>query len=284
MTDWNWFFSSLAQSAAAIVGIFGAFIITKVLSNQSVYSQKLSHMRELLNHARRLVEDAEDHSFKWYIHQCNRCEIDHVAGVLKDNPDLSPEECYAKLNFPIFDPREKAISLIREKIEAVKGSRCSALPNMSLLDPEFRGKLEKEREAIDLTIRNARSHIRSIKTFLDTVYGNPESSLKITYTLLLITTLFFVGVVYPLSFLPANPNTDLQVSIDNFLPLLFSLRGILLAAISIIFSSVIVMFFITNLRMRYPKSLVGELERYTDLSAYSEYFRIMEENKKIKSA
>lgn len=44
MTDWNWFFSSLAQPVALIVGIFGVFII----------------------------------------------------------------KCYAKLNFPIFQPREKA--------------------------------------------------------------------------------------------------------------------------------------------------------------------------------
>ena len=30
--DWNWFFSSFAQSSAAIVGIFGAFLITKILN------------------------------------------------------------------------------------------------------------------------------------------------------------------------------------------------------------------------------------------------------------
>jgi hypothetical protein len=36
-TDWNWFFSSVAQFAAAIVGIFGAFIVTKTLANQSAF-------------------------------------------------------------------------------------------------------------------------------------------------------------------------------------------------------------------------------------------------------
>ncbi|MCH7733340.1 MAG: hypothetical protein IIB44_12675 [Candidatus Marinimicrobia bacterium] len=39
MTDWNWFFSALAQSAAAIVGIFAAFIITKIVNNQSTLNQ-----------------------------------------------------------------------------------------------------------------------------------------------------------------------------------------------------------------------------------------------------
>jgi len=35
MMDWNWYFAALSQSAAAIGGIFGAFIITKVLTNQT---------------------------------------------------------------------------------------------------------------------------------------------------------------------------------------------------------------------------------------------------------
>ncbi|WP_262887779.1 hypothetical protein [Flavobacterium bernardetii] len=29
--DWNWFFSSFCQSAAALIGIIGAFIISRLL-------------------------------------------------------------------------------------------------------------------------------------------------------------------------------------------------------------------------------------------------------------
>lgn len=38
--DWNYFYSSLALSVAALVGIFSAFIITKVISNQSEFEKK----------------------------------------------------------------------------------------------------------------------------------------------------------------------------------------------------------------------------------------------------
>ncbi len=71
MLDWNWYFSSLAQSTAAVVGIFGAFIITKILSNQSEYSQKKSQLKTLLIRSQRLTDDAEALAFSWYVKRTN---------------------------------------------------------------------------------------------------------------------------------------------------------------------------------------------------------------------
>lgn len=47
--DWNWFFSSLAQSVAALVGVFAAFIITKIINNQAEFQRKNLRLRELLS-------------------------------------------------------------------------------------------------------------------------------------------------------------------------------------------------------------------------------------------
>lgn len=57
--DWNWFFSSLAQSTAAIVGFFGAFVIARILSNQEIFSKKRNRLKELLCSAEALKQDAE---------------------------------------------------------------------------------------------------------------------------------------------------------------------------------------------------------------------------------
>lgn len=64
--DWNYFFSAFAQSGAAIIGIFGAFIITKVVAEEKGYydvefehqeledetdhGKRKKHERQLLNH------------------------------------------------------------------------------------------------------------------------------------------------------------------------------------------------------------------------------------------
>ncbi|MFJ5472563.1 hypothetical protein, partial [Pectobacterium carotovorum] len=74
--DWNWFFSSLSQSSAAIVGIFGAFIITKILSNQTNYSEKINKCKDILTKCKRVVESADDLYINWYNEQTNnrQCE------------------------------------------------------------------------------------------------------------------------------------------------------------------------------------------------------------------
>lgn len=65
--DWNWFFSSLAQSSAAIVGIFGAFIITKVLSNQVSFQEKTARGKTLVADASRLQHRAKNLPFNWCV-------------------------------------------------------------------------------------------------------------------------------------------------------------------------------------------------------------------------
>lgn len=62
--DWNWFFSSLAQSVAALVGVFSAFVITKIVNNQSEFSSKVARTQELLDKSLKYKEAAS--------HTCKR--------------------------------------------------------------------------------------------------------------------------------------------------------------------------------------------------------------------
>ncbi len=81
--DWNWFFSSLAQSVAALVGIFAAFIITKIISNQSEFQRKNSRLRELLSVSAKYRDALSYRSFDWYNEHTlndalNELEDDHI--------------------------------------------------------------------------------------------------------------------------------------------------------------------------------------------------------------
>src|SRR5712664_631258 len=88
--DCNWFFSSLSQSAAAIVGIFGAFIITKILSNQAAFSEKRSHLKELIARANKIVDDANAPAFAWYNKQTTLRELDRIDD-LPDDAEISAD-------------------------------------------------------------------------------------------------------------------------------------------------------------------------------------------------
>jgi len=48
--------------------------------------------------------------------------------------------------------------------------------------------------------------------------------------------------------------------------------------VSLIFNLVLIVFFVINLRMKYPKSEIEVLENYSKIERYSKYFEIMERN------
>lgn len=309
--DWNWFFSSLSQSSAAIVGIFGAFIITKILSNQVSYSEKVHKCRDTLTKCRRIVDTADGLYIGWYNKHKNNRQYEKLEELFDDEDYLSPEQYFDQLNFSDFSPREEilkdiALSVDRHKakIEAEKEAfrqRAAAyqkrnsgfaytetipqkFPNLSSLNSGLIENLQKERDAIDGVVRDARHHMRLASDMLDSVKGNPESSPQITYALILVTMLFFSGVVYPLSFMPTDPEGNFHLSLDYFVPLLFSLKGAFLFAMSFIFGAVLLMFFWLNIKLKHPRETLEQLELHTQISSYSEYFSIMDANEKLGAA
>jgi hypothetical protein len=320
--DWNWFFSSIAQSAAAIVGIFGAFIITKVLSNQVLFGEKTVRFRSLQSDASRLVDSANNLAFPWYIRLNKERQLENAVDLLKENDDLTPDELYAKLDFPIFLPRGDAIQVLqglkdqRARLkEALRQRRIEEaqqraerqerlrLAGMGGLTTGFEGsahaymeapdmshlralshphaQLSKERDAMDALEVEIRHHMRTITDFLQTTSSNPESSPAIAWALVMVAALFLVGVVYPLSFLPTPSTWTPAVEFSGFWARLFSLRGLLLTAISVIFLAALTMFAVMNRRLRYAPEKVQALQAFTHVATYSPYYAVAEENERI---
>lgn len=308
--DWNWFFSSLSQSAAAIVGIFGAFIITKILSNQATFSTKKNRIKDLLAAAEKVKDDAGSLCFEWYNEQRNKIEFGKIEKILEENPENDANKLYNHLRFSEYVSKNEVVRLIEEKkmiwIELKKkeqeakareydnivnrsrkfgGVGLSGTPfpvntPVQIYNPELNKQIVEERESIENAIRDAKHHIRLISDLLETVRGNPESSQHISYALGLVTILFFIGVIYPLSFMPVTQNEDIVLSLKAFIPLLFSLKGMLLASVSLVFTLALAMFFEMNVNLKYSKDDLEKLDALTQLGAYSEYFAVMEENKK----
>jgi hypothetical protein len=187
--DYNWFFSSLAQSAAAIVGILGGFTITKILSNQAVFSQNKKQLKEL------------------------KIQVDTI---------------HKELDYAYSHKMSDAIS-----------------------EDKFKQLItEKERQ------------IKMNSHFIDSIRDNPESSFQITLTLILLIVLFFLGVIYPLSFMPF-PSTDYKVPVDTVCYLYFA-KNILLIGVSLIFSIIIGMFAWTNFKMKYSLDDIKNLDDLHD--------------------
>lgn len=310
-TDWNWFFSSVAQSAAAIVGIFGAFIVTKILANQSAYAEKNRRMQELITLGEKLVDATSRLAFEWYHKHDSASEIEDLEKFLEKDETEAPESLYEKLRFSPYIARADALQTI-SRVKSYKEERLQrereesrrhmdqartmgigsafAMPARSNLmsglnsSLHLQPRLTKEREEIDEMYTEVKHHARVVSDFHSLVVSHPESSALITASLVLILTLFFAGVIYPLSFMPLPTDWKPSLSFSEIPNFIFSLRGALLAVVSILFSTMLAMFFVLNIRMRYPQALLEQLEQYKHLSKYSKYFANRADNVAQRSA
>lgn len=310
-TDWNWFFSSVAQSAAAIVGIFGAFIVTKILANQSAYAEKSRRIQELITFGEKLVDATSRLAFEWYHKYDSASKIEDLEKLLEKEATEESESLYEKLRFSPYiakadvlqkisqvkSDREERLQREREEsrsqVEQARKLGIGSLFSMSAKSSLISGlnsslhlqpQLTKERDEIDEMYTEVKHHAHVVSDFHSLVVSHPESSALITASLVLILTLFFAGVIYPLSFMPLPIDWKPSLSFSKILSFLFSLRGALLAVISVLFSTMLVMFFAINIRMRYPQELLEQLEQYKHLSKYSKYFANRAENVAQRSA
>lgn len=302
--DWNWFFSSLAQSSAAVVGVFGAFIITKILSNQSVFAEKTSRMRSMLTEAHRLQESACNLAFPWYIRLTVQHNLERAEEILEDAPSTSAESLFERLNFPPFVAHAEIIHSLealrerlakekedeRQRYEKELASRARTFPGGFAAMPTRNSlkvskglnhphaQLQNERDSIDNLRVEIRHHIRSTSDLLGTVAGNPEASRAISATLLMVAVLFLIGVIYPLSFMPVSTSWKPELDLASLLYRIGSLRGALLTAVSLIFLAALGMFWQMNRRLIYDTASVGELRAFTSIETYSKYYDIAEKN------
>ncbi len=296
MTDWNWFFSSLAQSAAAIVGVFGAFIITKVLSNQTTYAQKLHRIRELVTGAESIQDRADGRDFDWFNNQTDEEAYNEIDDLLDAGETEDAETIYNRLNFSPFSPRPAVIRQIetrfstrrqrleREAAEKLRKQQRARnpfsldhlhIPEIPLMTPQrVWSVLEREQADIMRILSDAKHQARLIRDMIDSTRGDPESSPLITRSLILVALLFYAGVIYPLSLMPTAGAPVIELSWEALLGALLSLKGALLTAVSIIFTAALAMFLRMNMTLVYPTTALRELTEYSDISAYSEYFKI----------
>ena len=305
-TDWNWFFSSVAQSAAAIVGIFGAFIITKILANQSAFAEKSRRIQELITLGERIVDASTRLSFVWYHKYNSADELESLTKILENEPDQTPEALYEKLRFSPYIARGEAIETIRkvksyrehriekerqEKAREAEMARSAGLgaaflrQPSAILGPSFAShnlhigpQLTKVRDEIDDLYTDAKHHSKVVGDFHALVTPQPESSRLITSSLTLILTLFFVGVIYPLSFMPLPTNWKPAISFNEILEFIFSIRGLLLTLISALFTAMLAIFFVINIKLRYSERILQDLAAYKALAKYSQFFANREEN------
>jgi hypothetical protein len=289
MMDWNWFFSSVAQSSAAIVAVFSAFIITKIINNQSQFESNKRRIKKLLNESLRYKELATYRRIGWYSQYLFEKEIkkmDDPSRLTKITENA--EEYYFNNGFPPFVKRDRVIQRIQQSI-----SRSSYIKVTNPKDDPFASiksateisderHFVEEQNAIYSLVVDIKHHVAILNDFIEELSANPESSTVIRWSIIASMSLFYVGVIYPLGFLPLPQNSEMSLSLRYIPDYIYSFCGLLLFVLALIFTGINLFFLNINSKMVYATDRIGELKAFSTFGDYSVYFKNMEDNHKAK--
>lgn len=286
--DWNWFFASFSQCAAALIAIIGAFIISKLLGEVEKEEYQSNKIDQLVIQYNDLIKRISIRHFDWY----DKRNIEFSSELEKaikngDFQGLNNEEklvklfeiksnlfgtpsCIEELNKKILDLSPTSTKL-GNGISFVKNAFSLNIPPVGLwdklsLEREEINKLKIESETLIERFDKARNDILKIK--------NNLTPIKITIYILgigLLTT-----VIYPLHFMPisVNQNPNINFSLDWIFSYIFSIKGLLLFLLAIVIEGVFGYFLwlLKSIEKKY-NILNSRLNNdYFDLSSYSNYF------------
>jgi len=299
MDDWNWFFSALQQSAAAIVGLGGAFLVTKIVGNESDYKRSVALTEQMLDEAESLQDKLGQRYFDWYNRHSRKADINRLWTKLEEkrgkNADfLAAAEYYETESFSPFIPRAQIVAQIESVLERLREPpppRRSEFDLMALTPPgitvqieqQLSASVQQERELIDQLVVEVDHHIRRVKRLHGVLRTNPESSPLISWAIAANLCLFTVAVLYPLGWLPLSGRPVLSFAPSAAFAALISIRGALLTAFAAIFGASMFLFWRTNARLRYSPELLELLARRSSRGSYSEYLRIFDENQRAQA-
>lgn len=308
--DWNIFFSTVSQTSGAIVGIFAAFLITRIIASQTEFNQHKERLVELLQDSKKLANEVNARSFSWYNKVVAKDQLEELIEELYEyGSNMVATDYYDKLNFSPFQNKQDALQQIEDALSkenekrqreleaqaALKNRKSRTVGDMleyglgmhgqaicaqPVIKPHSIKSLNKLLDNRDTELSRIHklfiplSHqVDKNSDFLKSIKKGNETSVLINASLLAITLLFFAGVVYPLSLLPYHETTSVTFNLTSFLATLASPKGAILFLISLIFTGLTSIFFYTNLTLKYDATQIKKLEKYSTQSGYSEYLK-----------
>ena len=229
MIDPNWFYSALAQSAAAIVGLIGALVTSRVMMMASERSRIEKRINEINAEIKAL--ERQNTPLLEYINEVDRKDNEDTINAflqakkpalnLENLPtgeellkELLEEESIGKVNEDFNTMFKEKYKVVIEDIRSKKGNLAfpslyrsliapSIIPNKQKYDRynEYKGRVEKN----DTEINYKDAKIQELQQQVSQIIL-PEHFKGLIASLIYFT---IVGVILPLWLLPITPEQHL---------------------------------------------------------------------------
>lgn len=288
--DWNWFFSSFCQSAAALIGIIGAFVISRLLGISEKISNIISEFDNLIIEFNEIILNINSRNFSWFTRSHVKYNDDLKEQIRNEEfENLEEKEILKK----IYELDDRLYQIDEEVMEGFNyvykkhkperkdlGNGLSMKSNYPIIDfpPNNLWKdLEHEKELIDqlqikshILIQKFTKNSQDLKSFDSSI-----ESLRNVIILLLIA--FPLNVIYPLHFMPmiSNENPEITININQIFISLFTIK---MALLIIFLATIEGLFYYFLLIIKGLESKLKDVKEYNsddlkDIKRYSIYFK-----------
>lgn len=290
--DWNWFFSSFCQSAAALIGIIGAFIISRLLGISEKINSTISEFDNLKIDYNKILLNINNCHFYWYTKMHVRYNSDlHDQIKNGDFDNLNREEILNKiydLNSHLFKIDEAVIESFEKAYKEYKPKYTELSNGLSVKNSSFAGtfdippkelwdNLSEEKSSIDKLEIESRTLIQHFERNLQNLSAFDDSIKPLKFIVILLLIAFPFTVIYPLHFMPMATNTNPEI-IYNLFEIFHSIFNFKSALLFLFFISIESIFwyflFITNqLSLKLISAKENNSEDLRTLENYSEHFK-----------
>lgn len=208
MTEWNWFFTAIAQCNAAIVGFFGGFIINKILNMENEKSILEHSITETKIDILTQIEILHNIPFNIYnnINFCRTLTGDSyksfIIESINDKIDPKDKETNLRAIFSTseYDSFERIRDIVEKDIKSIKEKNSQSSPFNSTWFKVL-GYVYQSNEKDETFCKNIQKTIleETIKTrrladkiteVLSLVQGFPKNKEIIIFTLIFLCILF----------------------------------------------------------------------------------------------
>jgi uncharacterized membrane protein len=286
--DYNWFFSALAQSVATIVGIFGAYLITKIISRDAQFEQLTNDLEEMKLLVKNQIRRVESIEFDEYNRQTKyfvaKSEFFVIAMSSMNITKIEEvDEFIFAVGLSMFVERKENrdftemayVFLTKERKKEIATGKYSGNDKLPIQE-NFINKYFGRREVNVPLYRKLKSGIinellatmsmaeksnqikRRAKTF-------PLEKKLINLALIFSGLFFFVGVAYPLGMLPLDGNMVYEW---------WTGKIIILSIVCILYFIFLLVFYLKNNKQNISDENMDWVDTYSKYENYSPYYEI----------
>jgi len=290
--DWNWFFSTFSQSAAALLGIIGAFTISKLIGIDEKSFIFKSDFEDLIIAYQKIKNSFSVRKYKWI----NRTFIfynDDIAKQIQNREfeGLTEREILDKLYqqdsrlykndesvlnafnelYEEFKPKEEVKRQIGKIYVETKSFRIPKIPPEGIWN-----RIGDERDLINQQLINSAELIAKFCKHSENIqsFNGGLNIIKIIVWILIIS--FPLTVIYPLHFLPMEVGEQpyLTFNLIQIFKNAISIRNVLLTIFLLSVEGIFVYFLyrIEQIKKMLQGIQESHLVEYRDINSYCNYY------------